>query len=110
MKTKILLMSVFAVLVSATITMASPFVVTGNFPAAVVNTCTFTLNSGTAVDMVPVSVDSTNSYCKYDVAASTNGSNVVAVVYKNIWGSSVSVPFSYAKTLPPTPSGLQLAP
>lgn len=109
MKVKVLFFSVFAVLTSAVVSMASPYVVTGNFPSAVVNTCTFTLNTGAAVDIVPIVVDTTNSYCKYDVVASVNGANVVSVVYKNVWGSSTSVPFSYAKTLPPTPSGLQLA-
>ncbi|MBV5346654.1 hypothetical protein JZU46_00255 [bacterium] len=109
MKIKIALLSTFALLTSVVISMANPYVITGNFPSAVVDTCTFTLNTGTAVDIAPTSVNTTNSYCKYDVAASINGANVVSVVYKNVWGVSTSVPFSYAKTLPPTPSGLQLA-
>lgn len=109
MKIRILLLSITMLLCNTVIVMASPYVVTGNFTSAAVSACTFTLNSGSSVDVVPTSVDATNSYCKYDIAGSVNGANIVSVVYKNIWGISTSVPFSYAKTLPPTPSGLQLA-
>ncbi len=88
---------------------AAPFAVTGEFPSDVVTTCKFTLNSGSAVDVAPIAQeDDTKSICVFDIASSVNGNNVVAVTYTNMWGSSTAVPFSYAKTLPPLPSGIHL--
>ncbi len=91
------------------VALASPFAVTGDFPTDAVTSCKFTLNGGSVVSIVPtVSTDATKSYCSFDVVSSVNGNNVVSVTYTNLWGSSAAVPFSYAKTLPPTPSGIKL--
>ena len=92
------------------VAIAGPYAVTGEFPTDAVTSCKFVLNGGTAVSVVPTAVatDATKSYCSFDVVSSVNGNNVVAVTYTNLWGSSTSVPFSYAKTLPPTPSGIKL--
>lgn len=102
-------MAFFGFLLAGTVALAGPYAVTGEFPTAVVTKCKFTLNSGTAVDVLPtVQEDESKSICIFDVAGSTNGNNVVSVVYTNMWGSSTAVPFSYAKTLPPLPSGIHL--
>jgi len=90
---------------SASFSSAAPFVTTAPFTPSQVDICVFTLNSGAAVELAPVSVDATKSICKFDVAGAVNGNNVVSIQYKNIWGSSTVVPFSFTKTLPPTPSG-----
>lgn len=87
---------------------AAPFAVTSKFTAGVVTTCVFTLNSGAAVSNTPVAVDANNNVCKYDVGTVAEGNNVVSVQYKNIWGTSSAVPFSFVKSLPPTPSGIHL--
>ena len=97
------------VLFTAATAVAGPFAVTGEFPTDVVTKCKFVLNGGASVDVTPtVAADVTKSFCSFDVVSSVNGNNVVAVTYTNLWGSSTSVPFSYAKTLPPTPSGIKL--
>lgn len=89
--------------------LAGPFAVTGDFPTNAVSSCRFVLNSGTPVSVVPTEATTANmSYCSFDVVSSVNGNNVVSVTYTNLWGSSAAVPFSYAKTLPPTPSGIRL--
>jgi hypothetical protein len=92
----------------ASVASAAPFAVTGKFTAAAVNKCVFVLNGGTAVEVNPV-VEGTQGQCRYDVASSVNGNNVLSVSYKNIWGSSSVVPFSYTKTLPPNPSDITLS-
>ena len=101
---------VLSVIVGYSVSYASPYAVTGEFPTDAVTTCKFVLNGGTSVSVAPtaVSTDDTKSYCSFDVVSSVNGNNVVAVTYTNLWGSSAAVPFSYAKTLPPTPSGIKL--
>ena len=90
---------------------AAPFAVTAKFTSSVVSKCVFVLNNGTAVEVNPTVVDAggSTSVCKYDLAGSINGNNVLNVSYKNIWGSSSVVPFSYTKTLPPNPSDITLS-
>lgn len=93
-----------------TVSAATPYVVTTDFPTGVVSTCTFVLNSGAAVDVTPlVRADPLKSYCRYDVAASVEGDNIASVRYRNLWGQSPAVPFDYKKVSPPTPSGLSLS-
>lgn len=106
---KKIFLSFMIVLCMASAAVAAPFAVTGEFPSDVVTKCKFTLNSGATVEVTPtVQIDDTKSICVFDVSGSTNGNNVVSVVYTNMWGSSTAVPFSYAKTLPPLPSGIHL--
>lgn len=106
---KKIIYSLFFILI-ATPVFAGPFAVTGEFPTDAVSSCKFTLNGGTSVSVVPTAsaTDATKSYCSFDVISSVNGNNVISVTYTNLWGSSAAVPFSYAKTLPPTPSGIKL--
>lgn len=94
----------------SSVCLAGPYAVTGEFPTDAVSSCKFVLNGGSAVSVIPTAVatDATKSYCSFDVVSSVNGNNVVSVTYTNLWGSSAAVPFSYAKTLPPTPSGIKL--
>lgn len=90
--------------------LAAPYVVTSKFESNSVTKCVFVLNGSSGVSVTPIVTveDPTKSYCKYDVASSSNGNNTVSVTYTNMWGSSSSVPFSYVKTLPPTPSDIML--
>ena len=53
-------------------------------------------------------MDATNSVCKLDVGAAINGDNNLTVQYKNMWGTSASVPFLFTKALPGVPSGIHL--
>lgn len=109
MKKLISCLALLFVVGTASLVAASPFAVTGEFPSNVVTTCQFKLNNGTSVNVTPTPLtDEAISICVFDVAASVNGNNVVAVTYTNLWGSSTAVPFSYAKTLPPLPSGIHL--
>ena len=102
-------LALLLVIGTASTVISAPFAVTGEFPTAVVTTCKFTLNSGASVDVAPtILADETKSICTFDIKNSVNGNNVVAVTYTNLWGSSTAVPFSYAKTLPPLPSGIHL--
>ena len=100
----------FGLITAGSLAIAGPYAVTGEFPTDAVSSCKFVLNGGTAVSVIPTAVatDATKSYCSFDVISSVNGNNVVSVTYTNLWGSSAAVPFSYAKTLPPTPSGIKL--
>ncbi len=101
----LLVCTAFGLLFCASFASAAPFVNTTPFTTAQVDVCVFTLNTGVAVELPPVNVDATTSKCKFDVAAAQNGNNVVTIQYKNIWGQSTAVPFSFTKALPPTPSG-----
>lgn len=92
----------------ASVSYASPFAVTGKFATGVVTSCVFTLNNGSAITNAPISVDATNSVCKLDVGAAINGDNNLTVQYKNMWGTSASVPFLFTKALPGVPSGIHL--
>jgi len=108
MKKAFLLM--LLIVCSASFVKAAPFVSTTPFTSTQVTKCVFIMNSGTAVELAPVSFDATKSTCKLDVGQTAqNGNNVVSVQYKNIWGASTSVPFSFTKELPPNPSGMTLS-
>lgn len=103
------LLTFSAFCLSAATTFASPYAVTGKFPTASVNTCIFVFNESPAIETAPVSINSEESICKYDLVSAKNGNNVISIQYKNIWGVSSTVPFSFAKTLPPTPSDIMLS-
>lgn len=62
---------------------AAPFAVTGKFTAAAVSKCVFVLNGGSSVEVTPV-VEGTLGQCRYDLANSVNGNNVLNVSYKNV--------------------------
>lgn len=109
-KMKSVLFAVMLLLFAVSVASAAPFVVTTPFISTQVTKCTFIMNSGSAVEVVPATFDSTKSTCKLDVGPTAqNGNNVVSVQYKNIWGASTSVPFSFTKGLPPDPSGMTLS-
>lgn len=104
----ILALSAAVLFASTSAAIAGPYAVSAKFPSASVTKCVFVFNGAAPVENAPVVVDATNSVCKYDVVSAVNGSNVISVQYKNMWGVSSAVPFSFVKELPPTPSGMTL--
>lgn len=103
------LLLVFAFVLCSSMAFAGPYAVTGGFDKNIVTTCVFVLNGQDAILVPPTPLDDTQSYCKYDLANAANGNNVISVAYKNLWGSSTTVPFEFAKVLPPTPSNIRLS-
>lgn len=106
---KLLLVMIFALAFMASVASAGPYAVTGDFDKTIVTKCVFVLNGQDSILVDPTPIDSTKSYCKYDLANAINGNNVVSVAYKNLWGSSTTVPFEFTKVLPPTPSNIRLS-
>jgi len=112
---KVYLMMAFVLFITiilgiSTFAAAAPFVSTTPFTSTQVTKCVFIMNSGAAVELAPVAFDAIKSTCKLDVGPTAiNGNNVVSVQYKNIWGASTTVPFSFTKELPPNPSGMTLS-
>lgn len=54
-----------------------------------------------------VFVDGTYAFLK-DLDGISEGNHSVSVYARNIWGQSISVPFSFTKSLPGDPSGIGL--
>lgn len=103
----ILILSAIAVF-AATSAIAGPYAVSGKFPKASVSKCIFVFNSAAPVELDPVSLNDDEGVCKFDVVNAPNGNNVISVQYKNMWGVSSAVPFSFVRELPPNPSGMTL--
>jgi len=68
---------------------------------------TLTMDAGATFDVAPQSVTG-GVRLRYDVTGVTNGTHNMTVKAKNMWGSSASVPFTFAKTVPIAVSGIAL--
>lgn len=107
---------VAAVLLAATsVVLASPFVVSDPVDPVVTH-CGVLLDTQAKV-VIPVTVESGQKICKYDLAGIARGSHVVrmtAIMNDPIWGSQESAqsdPLSFvAPSAPNVPAGLELQP
>jgi len=89
---------VLFILVMAGIVSASPFLVCDVDPAA--TSYIIVMDSGDEIE--------TPAPLHYDLVGINNGTHVVEVRAKNLWGESSSVPFEFTKELPGSPSNIEL--
>ncbi len=101
-----------AALLAATTATAAPCVVSDPWPATgpPPGTCTATPANGNAIPLTLIDAAPGSRAIRHDTAALPNGPHTWSVACANIWGSSGSVPFEFAKGAPSTPAGLRLVP
>lgn len=88
---------------------AAPFVLTASQPSDQVSSYIVTVDSTDYPVPVEKLADGTVR-CKYDLTSTLpSGSHTVTVKSINMWGASSSVPFTFTKAVPPTPTGISLS-
>jgi hypothetical protein len=97
-----------AILLWGSAAMATPFVVSDDFEAGVVDVCVITVDDS-IVEVAP-SASSGGERCVYDVGSVSEGAHTVTMATKNVWGETSAVPFDFTKTLPPSITSLHLEP
>lgn len=88
-----------------------PYLVCDPVPTTAVQptSYTVTLDTAAAID-VPAFKNPDNSVqLRYDLSGVALGVHVVGLKAKNIWGESASVPFSFTKALPATPTNVGIS-
>jgi len=93
----------------ASISYGAPFIITDAVDATTVTSCSATVDNVEKATTLPAAGVG-KVYCAVDMGTGvTAGTHTVVVKYHNVWGSTSSGPFTFAKTLPATPSNIRLS-
>ena len=82
-----------------------PILITGIQPIKYV----LTMDIGATFEVDPQKLADNSVRLHYDVSNVSNGTHNMTVKTKNMWGESASVPFSFGKTVPISPSNIALS-
>jgi len=85
---------------------AGPFMVSD--PQIGVTSYAVTMN-GSTEEIIAQDLGDNTTRLHYDLEGTENGSYDCSVTAKNVWGASEPTPFSFSKTLPESPSVLDIS-
>lgn len=96
-----------AILLATGSAYAAPSVVSDDFTASMVDSCTVVFDEVTST-FAPTPTTTGNARCEFDVGGVSNGAHQMSMNTSNMWGVSDPIPFSFTKELPPNISGIRL--
>jgi hypothetical protein len=109
---KTILLAIAVVLLTCSMAVASPFVVTNTYPSSGVVPDNFvvTVDGGSAQTVTPQAVTG-GVRLHFDIGGVSAGSHTVNIkACSTLWGCSGSFPFTFTKGVPSTPSDASIEP